>query len=81
MLVLGRKVGETLVIADNVRVTILGIEGDRVRVGIDAPRSIPVLRQEILDAVRHENLEAAAAPVDNTLLSQIRRAIGASESA
>jgi carbon storage regulator len=75
MLVLGRKVGETLVISDNVRVTILGIEGDRVRVGIDAPRSVPVVRQEILDAVHHENLEAASGPLDGTLLRRLSKVV------
>jgi carbon storage regulator len=81
MLVLGRKVGETLVIADDVRVTILSIDGDRVRVGIEAPRSIPVLRQEILDAVRHENLEAASGSLDTALLRQLGQVVSSTDRA
>jgi carbon storage regulator len=81
MLVLGRKVGETLVIADDVRVTILSIDGDRVRVGIEAPRSIPVLRQEILDAVRHENLEAANGSLDTALLRQLGQVVSSTDRA
>ncbi len=47
MLVLTRSVGETIVIDGNIRVTVMGVQGDRVRVGIDAPENVRVDRQEV----------------------------------
>lgn len=52
MLVLTRKIGETLMIGPNIRVTILGIDGPQVRVGIAAPKTVIVDRQEIFDRKR-----------------------------
>jgi carbon storage regulator len=52
VLVLRRKAGESLIIEGNIRVTVLEIEGERVRLGIEAPRSVPVVRQELFDAVQ-----------------------------
>ena len=49
MLVLSRKVGEEIVIADNIRVTVLSVHGDRVRLGILAPKEVVVDRQEVHD--------------------------------
>ena len=63
MLVLSRKINETLVIGENIRVTVLGIEGEQVRIGIEAPREIRVLRQEIFDAIQEANRQAARAGV------------------
>ncbi len=60
MLVLGRRAGESILIDGQIRVTIVSVDGDRVRVGIDAPRSVPIVRQEVYDAVRAENLAAAS---------------------
>jgi carbon storage regulator len=57
MLVLTRKVGEDIIIGDNVRITIVSVHGDKVRVGIEAPRDVTVDRQEI-----HERRKQAAAP-------------------
>lgn len=47
MLVLARRVGESLVVNDNIVVTVLGVQGDQVRIGVDAPRDIMVFREEI----------------------------------
>ena len=61
MLVLTRRVGESLVIGDDVVVTVLEVRADGVRLGIDAPRSVRVHRSEVLDAVRLENARAVEA--------------------
>lgn len=75
MLVLGRKVGESIVIGGEIRVTLLSVEGERARIGIEAPRSVPVVRQELFEAVRAENLQAAARPVDRNLISNLNKVL------
>jgi carbon storage regulator len=54
MLVISRKVDESLVIGDDIVVTILAIEGDRIKIGINAPRDLIILRQEIYRAVQDQ---------------------------
>ena len=54
MLVLTRRVGEKLVIGENVTVTILGVKGNQIRIGIDAPRDIQVNREEIYQRILKE---------------------------
>lgn len=61
MLVLSRKVGEKLLIGDDIVVTIIDSRGDGVRIGIDAPRSMKVHRAEVIEAVREANREATGA--------------------
>ena len=61
MLQLTRKPGETIVIGDDVRVQVIQIAGGAVRLGIEAPRSVSIYREEIWDAVRQENAAAAQA--------------------
>ena len=55
MLVLSRQRDESIIIADNIKITIVDIRGDKVRLGIDAPKEIPVHRQEVFDAIQREN--------------------------
>ena len=52
MLVLSRKLGEKIVINDNITLTVVAIERGKVRLGIDAPKEVPIYRQELLDAQR-----------------------------
>ena len=59
MLVLSRQRDETIMIGDEVEVTIVDIRGDKVRLGITAPRHIQVHRKEVYDAIKRENLRAA----------------------
>ncbi len=56
MLVLSRKLNESIVINDNVVVTVLGVQGDRVRLGIEAPAEIPVHRQEVYEKMQNEDV-------------------------
>ena len=61
MLVLSRKVEQGLVVGDNIVVTVLSIEGDRVKLGIVAPRSVSVLRDELYNQLKAANTDAATA--------------------
>ncbi len=59
MLVLSRTRGQAIMIGDEVEITLIDVRGDKVRLGVNAPRSVPVHRKEIFDAIHHENAQAA----------------------
>ncbi len=59
MLALTRKVGERIVIGDNVVITIVNIQGENIRVAIDAPKDIKIYRGELYDSIVQENKQAA----------------------
>jgi carbon storage regulator len=65
MLVLSRQRDETIMIGDEIEITVVDIRGDKVRLGINAPRTIQVHRKEVYEAIRRENAEAAQIDIDD----------------
>ena len=64
MLVLSRQRDESIIIGDNIVVTIVDVRGDKVRLGIEAPREVSVHRREVYEAIQRENRQAGQIPVD-----------------
>ncbi len=73
MLVLSRQRDETIMIGDDIQITIVDIRGDKVRLGITAPTEIPVHRKEVYDAIRRENLAAAGMNPDDIAKTDSRK--------
>lgn len=73
MLILTRKKNETLRIGDDILITIVDIQGDQVRLGITAPRDVPILRQELYEAVRDSNTSAALTVQNVDVLSLLKK--------
>lgn len=73
MLILARRLNETIVIGDTIRISVVDIKGDQIKLGIEAPGNVKVYRQEVYDAIQEENREAAksasARPVGGALPS------------
>jgi carbon storage regulator len=78
MLVLSRQRDESIMIGDNIVVTIVDIRGDKVRLGINAPSEIPVHRQEVYEAIQRENMRASRLePGDTADISRLaNRGVG-----
>lgn len=65
MLVLSRQRDESIIIGDNVVITVVDVRGDKVRLGIDAPVEIPVHRREVYEAIQRENRRASEISADD----------------
>lgn len=64
MLVLTRRLEESLLLGGDIRITVLGVSGDKVRLGVDAPQSVKILRGETVDQTRDANRMAAASGIN-----------------
>ena len=84
MLVLSRRPGESVAIGNDIVITVVALSGNQVRIGIEAPREVRVLRQEILKAVQDENRAAAGVANSrgrlNDVVKQLRRKSGDDDS-
>ena len=63
MLILTRRVGETVVIGDDITVTVLGVKGNQVRLGVNAPREVAVHREEIFERIKRERSDEESVEV------------------
>lgn len=59
MLALARKVNESIIVNNNIEITVLEVKGDQIKLGIDAPKSVPIYRKEIYKEIQETNTEAA----------------------
>lgn len=64
MLILSRKTDEKIVIGDDITITIIEVRGEQVRIGINAPKTVKVFREEVFDAIKDENKAAAQSKVE-----------------
>ncbi|MBO1511743.1 carbon storage regulator CsrA [Metabacillus bambusae] len=70
MLVLTRKIGETIQIGDQIEVTVLSVQGDQIKLGINAPKDIEIHRKEIYLTIQESNNEAAS--INKNILDQMK---------
>ena len=71
MLVLTRKLGESIAIDDHIKITVVQIKGKQVRLGIQAPKETKIHREEVYSAIQDQNKEAGSAPADIGDVSKI----------
>ena len=72
MVVLSRKINQSIMIGDSIEICIVDIKGDQVKIGIDAPKAVAVYRKEVYDDIKKQNIAAAAAgKVDPDFIRQL----------
>ena len=72
MLVLSRKLNEKIRLGDDIEITIVAVSGDTVRIGINAPRDLKILRNEIYEEIQRQNREAVAGEEDGQSLQRLK---------
>lgn len=72
MLVLKRKAGESIIVADNIEIKIIEVEEGRIKIGIDAPKEVSIIRKEVLDETKSENKTATQSRnIDKSALTKM----------
>ena len=71
MLALSRKANEAIIIGNDIEVTILEIKGEQVKIGINAPKSVPIYRKELYLQIQEANKEAVASEIDINMLKSL----------
>lgn len=71
MLALARKVNQSIIIGNDIEITLLEIKGDQVKMGINAPKSVPIYRKEIYEQIQEENKKAAQTEIDVETLKNL----------
>ena len=71
MLALARKVNQSIIIGNDIEITLLEIKGDQVKIGINAPKSVPIYRKEIYEQIQEENKKAAQTEIDVETLKNL----------
>jgi carbon storage regulator len=72
MLILTRKKGQSIIINNNIEIMISSIDGDQVKIGINAPKEVNVLRKEVYDAIQQSNKEAISSNIDISIITQLK---------
>ncbi|MCQ2586290.1 MAG: carbon storage regulator CsrA [Treponema sp.] len=74
MLILARKIDEKIKIGNDITITIISVQGDQVKIGVEAPKNVKVFRQEVFDAIQEENKAALASPAqDDTAVTALSK--------
>ena len=76
MLILSRKINESIILGDNIVVSVVDIKGDQVKIGISAPKDVKVYRKEVFEAIQNENKAAVLKATDMPDLGQILSSAG-----
>ncbi|MDI9508276.1 MAG: carbon storage regulator CsrA [Clostridiales bacterium] len=71
MLALSRKVNESIIIGNDIEITILEIKGDQIKIGINAPKSVPIYRKELYLQIQESNKEAASSEISKENLKNL----------
>ncbi|PIZ04276.1 MAG: carbon storage regulator [Gammaproteobacteria bacterium CG_4_10_14_0_8_um_filter_38_16] len=64
MLILTRRISESIIVGDDVKITVLGVKGNQVRLGVDAPKTVSVHREEIYERIKHEKENAGSSEIE-----------------
>jgi carbon storage regulator len=71
MLALSRKVNESIIVGNDIEITILEVKGDQVKIGINAPKAVPIYRKEIYLQIKESNKEAAETTASDDMLKKL----------